>query len=243
MTHGRDGAGGDRALGERHGEARADRSAQPADDGVREIPRVAIRRRLSSPCAACRGAFTTRANLARASWRSEAAELAIEAACSLIDGGRQVLSIGTAEPDDTISEIEVARIYAIWARRRSRSAELRNTMTRTVTKCAASRAMKRDKSSDACPPLLESDDRTQNRSALALGVVTARISAMPSHIGTCCHHFSPASSSIRRLHKRRDPSGPRRRHRNDGFPKFRIPAILAIIRRTGVVWVTEAAGT
>jgi hypothetical protein len=41
---------------------------------------------------------------------------AIEAACSLIDGGHQVLSIGTADPDDTISEIEIARIYAIWAR-------------------------------------------------------------------------------------------------------------------------------
>lgn len=43
-------------------------------------------------------------------------ERAIEAACSLIDRGHQVLSIGTADPDDTISEIEIARIYAIWAR-------------------------------------------------------------------------------------------------------------------------------
>ena len=43
-------------------------------------------------------------------------ESAIEAACSLIDRGRQVLSIGAADPDDTISEIEFARIYAIWAR-------------------------------------------------------------------------------------------------------------------------------
>ena len=43
-------------------------------------------------------------------------EGAIEAACSLIDRGHRVLSIGTADPDDTISEIEIARIYAIWAR-------------------------------------------------------------------------------------------------------------------------------
>jgi DNA-binding LacI/PurR family transcriptional regulator len=43
-------------------------------------------------------------------------EGAIEAACSLIDRGHRVLCIGTADPDDTISEIEIARIYAIWAR-------------------------------------------------------------------------------------------------------------------------------
>jgi len=43
-------------------------------------------------------------------------ERAIEAACSLIDSGHQVLGIGTADPDDTISEIEIARIYAIWVR-------------------------------------------------------------------------------------------------------------------------------
>jgi hypothetical protein len=43
-------------------------------------------------------------------------ERAIEGACSLIDGGHQVLSIGTADPDYAISEIEFARIYAIWAR-------------------------------------------------------------------------------------------------------------------------------
>jgi len=43
-------------------------------------------------------------------------ERAIEAACTLIDQGRRVVSIGTADPDDTISEIEIARIYAIWAR-------------------------------------------------------------------------------------------------------------------------------
>jgi hypothetical protein len=43
-------------------------------------------------------------------------ERAIEAACSLIDSGHQVFGIGTADPDDTISEIEIARIYAIWVR-------------------------------------------------------------------------------------------------------------------------------
>ena len=43
-------------------------------------------------------------------------ERAIEAACSLIDSGYQVLSIGSADPDDAISEIEIARIYAIWER-------------------------------------------------------------------------------------------------------------------------------
>jgi hypothetical protein len=40
-------------------------------------------------------------------------ERAIEAACSLVDGGHQVLRIGTADPDDTISETEIAHIYAI----------------------------------------------------------------------------------------------------------------------------------
>ena len=43
-------------------------------------------------------------------------ESAIEGACSLIDSGHQVLSIGTADPDDAISETDIARIYAIWAR-------------------------------------------------------------------------------------------------------------------------------
>ena len=45
-------------------------------------------------------------------------EHAIEAACSLVNGGHQVLSIGTTDSDDTISEIEIARIYAIWERAR-----------------------------------------------------------------------------------------------------------------------------
>ena len=43
-------------------------------------------------------------------------ESAIEAACSLIDRGHEVFSIGTADPGEAISETEIARIYAIWAR-------------------------------------------------------------------------------------------------------------------------------
>ena len=33
-----------------------------------------------------------------------------------MDRGLKVLSIGTADPDDSIAEAEIARIYAIWAR-------------------------------------------------------------------------------------------------------------------------------
>jgi hypothetical protein len=43
-------------------------------------------------------------------------ERAIEAACSLLDNGLQVLGIGTGDLDDSIAEIEIARIYAIWGR-------------------------------------------------------------------------------------------------------------------------------
>jgi hypothetical protein len=43
-------------------------------------------------------------------------ERAIEAACSLIDRGYQVVSIGAVDTDVTISEVEIARVYAIWAR-------------------------------------------------------------------------------------------------------------------------------
>ena len=45
-------------------------------------------------------------------------ERAIEAACAIMDRGLKVLSIGTADPDDAISETDFARIYAIWARER-----------------------------------------------------------------------------------------------------------------------------
>ena len=97
------------------GEGRADRGAQAADDGVGRIR--------GSQFA---GAIVTLRGMPwRVQYKDESStsvlafrtpEGAIEAACSLIDGGHRVLSIGAADPEDTISEIEVARIYAIWAR-------------------------------------------------------------------------------------------------------------------------------
>jgi hypothetical protein len=44
------------------------------------------------------------------------AERAIEAACSLADNGFQVLGIGARDHGASFAEIEIARIYAIWAR-------------------------------------------------------------------------------------------------------------------------------
>jgi hypothetical protein len=41
---------------------------------------------------------------------------AIEGACLLIDNGLQVVGIGAGDLDDSIAEIEIARIYAIWER-------------------------------------------------------------------------------------------------------------------------------
>jgi hypothetical protein len=43
-------------------------------------------------------------------------ELAIEAACHLIDDGRDVYGIGTGPLTDSIGREEIARIYALWAR-------------------------------------------------------------------------------------------------------------------------------
>jgi hypothetical protein len=43
-------------------------------------------------------------------------ELAIEAACRLIDDGCDVLGIGTGPLADSISRPEITRIYAIWAK-------------------------------------------------------------------------------------------------------------------------------
>jgi hypothetical protein len=43
-------------------------------------------------------------------------ELAIEAACHLIDAGRDVYGIGTGPLTDSIGRDEIARIYALWAR-------------------------------------------------------------------------------------------------------------------------------
>jgi hypothetical protein len=46
-------------------------------------------------------------------------EAAIEAACELIDSGHDVTAIGIgADPPDSISRGEIAKIYAIWARER-----------------------------------------------------------------------------------------------------------------------------
>jgi hypothetical protein len=43
-------------------------------------------------------------------------ELAIEAACQLIDGGCDVYGIGTGPLTDSIARDQIARIYDIWAR-------------------------------------------------------------------------------------------------------------------------------
>lgn len=43
-------------------------------------------------------------------------ERAIEGACLLLDKGLQVVGIGAGDLDNSIAEIEIARIYAIWAR-------------------------------------------------------------------------------------------------------------------------------
>jgi len=43
-------------------------------------------------------------------------ELAIEAACRLIDAGCDVHGIGTGPLTDSIDRKQIARIYALWAR-------------------------------------------------------------------------------------------------------------------------------
>jgi hypothetical protein len=43
-------------------------------------------------------------------------ERAIEAACRLIDAGHDVFGIGTGPFTDSIGQVEIARIYDIWAR-------------------------------------------------------------------------------------------------------------------------------
>ncbi len=45
-------------------------------------------------------------------------ELAIEAACRLIDEGADVHGIGTGPLSDSIAREQIARIHAIWARAR-----------------------------------------------------------------------------------------------------------------------------
>jgi hypothetical protein len=46
-------------------------------------------------------------------------ELAIEAACQLIDDGAEVYGIGTGDLGDSIARKQIDRIHAIWARART----------------------------------------------------------------------------------------------------------------------------
>jgi hypothetical protein len=48
--------------------------------------------------------------------RHPSPEQALEAACRLIDDGRDVYSVGTGALTDSIDREEIARIYAMWAR-------------------------------------------------------------------------------------------------------------------------------
>ena len=48
--------------------------------------------------------------------RHPSPELAIEAACILLDHGYDVYGIGTGPLTDSIGTDEIARIYAIWKR-------------------------------------------------------------------------------------------------------------------------------
>jgi hypothetical protein len=48
--------------------------------------------------------------------RFQTPEAAIEAACRLIDRGHEVIGIGTGDSTDSISKVEVAKIYALWSR-------------------------------------------------------------------------------------------------------------------------------
>jgi kynurenine formamidase len=45
-------------------------------------------------------------------------ELAIEAACKLIDDGVDVYGIGTGDPSDSIAREQINRIHALWVRAR-----------------------------------------------------------------------------------------------------------------------------
>jgi hypothetical protein len=48
--------------------------------------------------------------------RHRTPELAIQAACHLIDDGCDVYGIGTGPLTDSIEREQIARIYAMWAR-------------------------------------------------------------------------------------------------------------------------------
>jgi hypothetical protein len=45
-------------------------------------------------------------------------EQAIEAACWLMDGGFDVVGVGTGPTDDEVDRERMARVYAIWVRAR-----------------------------------------------------------------------------------------------------------------------------
>jgi hypothetical protein len=48
--------------------------------------------------------------------RHPSPERAIEAACRLIDDGREVFGIGTGPLTDSVEKARIDRIYALWAR-------------------------------------------------------------------------------------------------------------------------------
>jgi hypothetical protein len=50
--------------------------------------------------------------------RHRTPELAIEAACHLIDDGYDVYGIGTGPLTDSVGKEQIARIYNMWARAR-----------------------------------------------------------------------------------------------------------------------------
>ena len=53
--------------------------------------------------------------------RRESPELAIEAACHLMDEGADVYGIGTGPLTDSIKRAQIDRIYALWVRERTPS--------------------------------------------------------------------------------------------------------------------------
>ena len=154
-----------------------------------------------------------------------------------------------------------ASLDALCARRRRRTSpldrlaasettglhEVGGAPCRTWRRVFATHALTRDKSSRAGVRRF-SNQALELKIALrlALSVVTAPNSAMTSHMSPRRHHLFS-----RRLRTRgggeqfqTNAARTRNRHtRNRHFPKFRISAILPIIRRTGVAWVAEAART
>jgi hypothetical protein len=62
-----------------------------------------------------------RKNGDRITERFRTPEAAIAAACEHIDCGHVVTGIGTGDLTDSISEVEIAKIYAIWVRAKKSS--------------------------------------------------------------------------------------------------------------------------